>query len=101
MDLEQGPDFGGGMECWGAEIRDLAGIPGKKLSQLSHCGKVHEEVQLGVWFPCVTNNKGDLRSNMGAGSHGQFLVEIESGIEIDREMTHATAMLPVSDRSCR
>lgn len=89
------------MEYWGAEIRDLAGIPGKRLSQLSHCGKVHEEVQLGVWFPCVTNNKGHLRSNMGAESHGQFLVEIESGIEIDREMTHATAMLPVSDRSCR
>lgn len=38
---------------------------------------------------------------MGAGSHGQFLVEIESGIEIDRVMAHATAMLSVSDRSCR
>lgn len=77
------------------------GIPGKRLSKLSHCGKVHEEVQLGGLFPCVTNNKGDLRSNMGAGIHGQFLVEIESGIEIDRVMAHATAMLSVSDRSCR
>lgn len=35
---------------------------------------------------------------MGAGSNGQFLVEIESGFKIDRGMAHVTAMLFVSDR---
>lgn len=38
---------------------------------------------------------------MGAGSYGQSLVEIDSGIAFDRGMAHATAMLSVSDRSCR